>query len=127
MGMERKVAIPQDTVLAWARVAEFMAARQFPLKMMMIDGALSFPDEQPPDTWRELRIGTPLGMVTLRREDDGIRVVTWGNAEGPLRQAWNAVSWALAEVYVGNIDDVGGNLSPSEFARKTELPGGLVE
>ena len=126
MGMDRKVVLPLDTLPSWARLAEFFTALQFPVKMMMIDGELSFPDDQPPDTWRELRVGTPLGMVTLRREDDGVRVVTWGNAEGPLRQAWDAMTWALAEVFGGAIEDHEGTLSAQEFARKAELPAGLV-
>jgi hypothetical protein len=126
MGMDRKVTFPAETVPAWGRVAEFFAARQFPVKMMMIDGALSFPDEQPPDNWRELRVGTPLGMVTLRREADGVRLVTWGNAEGPLRQAWDVLTWALAEVFGGLIQDGEGTLSAPEFARKVELPEGMA-
>src|ERR1700675_1970776 len=120
MGMDRKVTFPAETVPAWGRVAEFCAARQFPVKMMMIDGALSFPDEQPPDNWHELRVGTALGMVTLRRDTDGVRLVTWGNAEGPLRQAWDALTWALAEVFGGLIQDGEATLSAAEFARKVE-------
>jgi hypothetical protein len=126
MGMDRKVTLPQATVPVWAHLADFLAARQFPLKMMMIDGALSFPDEQPPDGWRELRVGTSLGMVTLCRDGDGVRVVTWGNAEGPLRQAWNAVTWGLAAVFGGAIHDQQESLSAEEFARKAELPTGLL-
>ena len=104
MGMDRKVTFT-TTVPVWPRLAEFCAARQFPLKLMMIDGALSFPDEQPPDAWQDLRVGTPLGMVTLRRESDGVRVVTWGNAEGSLLQAWNTLISALAEAFGGVVDD----------------------
>lgn len=126
MGMDRKVTFPVGTVAAWATMAEFFAARHFPLKMMMIDGALSFPDEQPPDSWRELRVGTPQGMVTLRREDDGVRLVTWGNAEGPLLQAWNALAWGLAQVFGGVIDDDGRGVSATEFAQGAALPAGLV-
>src|SRR3712207_8342677 len=32
----------------------------------------SFPDEVPPEGWRELRVGTPQGMVTLRREGGAV-------------------------------------------------------
>jgi hypothetical protein len=125
MGMDHKVTLPPATVPAWGLLAEFCAARKFPLKMMMIDGALSFPDEQPPNGWGELRVGTPLGMVTLRREDDGVRLVTWGNAEGPLRQAWNALTWALAESFAGTIQDADKTLTPADFASQTELPDGF--
>ena len=57
---------------------------------------------------REVRVGTPQGMVTLRREDDGITLVTWGNADGELRQAWNAVAWALARLTGGRQDGPNG-------------------
>jgi hypothetical protein len=44
----------------------------------MIDGELAFPDEEPPEDWRELRIGTPEGMmVTIRRERDRVVLVVW--------------------------------------------------
>ena len=46
----------------------------------MIDGELAFPDETPADAWRELRVGTPQGMVTVRRDRDQVVLVTWGNA-----------------------------------------------
>jgi hypothetical protein len=126
MGMDRKVTIP-DAFPIWGRLADFLAARQFPVKTMMVDGELSLPDEQPPDAWRELRVGTPLGMVTLRREVDGVRLVTWGNADGPLRQAWNALTWALAEVFGGVIHDEAGSMSAAEFARQTDLPPGIIQ
>jgi hypothetical protein len=108
-------------------LADFLAARQFPVKLMMIDGELSLPDEQPPDSWRELRVGTALGMVTLRREADSVRLVTWGNAEGSLRQAWNTLTWALAELFGGVIDDERGAMSAAEFARGVDMPRGVIQ
>ena len=65
-------------------------------------------------------------MVTLRREADGVRLVTWGNAEGPLRHAWNALTWALADLFGGVIDDDRGALSAAEFARGVDLPRGVI-
>ena len=105
MGMDRKVTLPPNTVPAWDRLAAYFAARQFAVRMTMIDGELSFPDETPPETWRELRLGTPNGMVTLRREDDGVRVVIWGNATGPMLEDWNAVTMAVAEAFGGLIQE----------------------
>ena len=124
MGLDRKVTIPAGIVPTWGPLADFFTTRQFPVKIMMIDGELSFPDELPPATWRELRLGTPLGMVTLRREEDGVRVVTWGNAEGPLLLAWNAATLALAEVFGDRIHEGGEARSAQEFARQVELPEG---
>ncbi len=46
----------------------------------MIDGQLAFPDEEPAADWRELRVGTPQGMVTVRRGKERMVFVTWGNS-----------------------------------------------
>jgi hypothetical protein len=121
MGMDRKVTLPADTAPVWATLADFLNRRAFVFKMMMIDGQLSFPDEQPPESWQELRLGTSAGMITLRRETGGVRVVTWGNAEGPLRDAWNVLCWALGEVFEGTIEDGTDSLSPANFARRVGL------
>jgi hypothetical protein len=64
----------------------------------MIDGELALPDETPPHDWREIRIGAPGGMVTLRRETDGITLVIWGNADDQLRQDWNTLAAVLREL-----------------------------
>ena len=121
MGMDQKVAYPPDRAPTWPQVSAFLASRGFPLKLMMIDGELAFPDETPAETWRELRVGTPQGMVTLRREADGMRLVTWGNADAGLRQAWNALAWAMAEISGGTVQ----GSTAAEFARTAELPPGL--
>src|SRR6516164_2151443 len=125
MGMERAVNY-RTTPPAWTAARDLLAAHGYPLQMRMIDGQLAFPDEQPPDAWRELRVGTPQGMVTLRREGDGIRVVTWGNAEGPLRQAWNALTWGLAAACTGTIHDQQESMSAEEFTRSADLPAALI-
>jgi hypothetical protein len=88
----------------------------------MIDGQLAFPDEQPTASWTELRIGTPDGMVTIRRETDGVRLVVWGNADAALLQAWNTLAWAFAEAGSGLIE---GSQSPGDFRRHADLPSSL--
>ena len=117
MGMDQKVVGP---VPPWPRVAELLAAHGHPAQMRMIDGQLAFPDEEPPEAWQELRVGTPGGMVTLRREPDGVRLVTWGNADDAMRRAWNAVTWAVARAGGGTVGGAGAD----EFGRGVELPDG---
>jgi hypothetical protein len=73
----------------------------------MIDGELAFPDETPPDVWRELRASAGNGMITLRREDDGIRLVVWGNADAPLRQAADTLAQVIAALTEGGIERSG--------------------
>lgn len=93
MGME--VRLPR-TDLAWTDLQARSAARGLSLQMRMIDGELAFPDEEPGSAWRELRLAVPGGMVTLRREEDGLRLVTWGNADGDLLASFRALEDLLA-------------------------------
>jgi hypothetical protein len=109
----------------WSEVRDLLAQRGFPVQARMIDNELAFPDEMPPETWRELRLGTPNGMVTLRRDNDHVVLVTWGNADAGLIQAWNAVAWALAEATGGRIQSPSGSLSAADFLRTAELPAAI--
>ncbi len=120
MGIQQSISVA--TPPSWSAVRDLSARRQFPLQMRMIDGELAFPDEEPPATWRELRIGTPQGMVTVRREGERLLFVTWGNADTSMRQAWNAVTWAFAEVSGGRIEMDQGVFAAEEFRRTAELP-----
>src|SRR4051794_16420066 len=99
MGMDQTVTFA-GSAPAWPRVASLLAERGYPVQMRMIDGELAFPDEMPAATWREIRLGTPQGMITLRRQRTGdseaLVLVTWGNADAEMRQAWNALAWACA-------------------------------
>jgi hypothetical protein len=126
MGMEQIVTFPKGRPPAWTAVSALLAAHGFPVQMRMIDGQLAFPDETPPDDWRELRLGTPLGMVTLHREPERVRCVTWGNADTALRQAWNALTWAVAEAGQGQVLSPSGPVSAAVFRRGAELPPSLT-
>jgi hypothetical protein len=70
----------------------------------MIDGELAFPDEQPPETWRELRFRTPQGMVTVRREANRLVFVTWGNADAELREQCDALAQTFADAGGGTVE-----------------------
>jgi hypothetical protein len=103
MGLEQSVRFPSGPVPAWDAVRHLLEQRSCPVQLRMIDGELSFPDEQPPEDWRELRIGTPHGMVTLRRESDRVHFVVWGNADEAMLQARNALMAAFAEAGNGEV------------------------
>src|SRR5687768_4496567 len=122
MGMDQKVLFAPEQTFAWPALAELLAGRDYPLQLRMIDGELCFPDEQPSDAWRELRVSTPDGMVTLRREPDGITLVTWGNADEKLLRAWNALTWALANLTGGTIRTATGSLTLDQFVKTAQLP-----
>jgi hypothetical protein len=126
MGMENIVQLERKQLPSWAQIRDVLASRAFPVQLRMIEGELVFPDEVPPEHWRELRVGTCHGMVTLRREPDRITLVTWGNADLPMLEAWNALTWAVAEVTGGRIMVEGGSWSAAEFRQQAELPAGFA-
>jgi hypothetical protein len=103
MGMDQKITFPPEKMPPWPALCDMMAQKNCPLQMRMIDGELAFPDETPPETWRELRVGAAAGMITLRRETDGITLVVWGNADDKLRDAWTTLAAALAQLTGGTI------------------------
>ena len=125
MGMDQTVAFAGGTVPAWPAVAELLSRSGFPVQMRMIDGQLAFPDEVPPEPWGELRVGTPQGMVTLRRGPDHVVCVTWGNADRGLRETWNALAWALAEAGGGRVRTPQGELDAPAFRQRAEMPAAL--
>jgi len=125
MGMDQKVIFPSENTPTWAQLAELLAKHKFPVEIRMIDGELAFPDETPPETWRELRVGTPHGMITLRRDQDGIALVIWGNADDKMRQAWNALAWGLMHLSGGTLRTPTGAVSLEEYVKTAELPNEL--
>src|SRR5579885_2227551 len=97
VGVEQLVHFPEPARFPpWSSVKRRLDEAGFSVQVRMIDGELSFPDEEPPEPWGELRIGTAGGMITLRRTAERLVLVTWGNAEEPLLAARNAVAWAFA-------------------------------
>src|SRR5207248_1451967 len=92
MGMDQKVVFASANLPTWSQVVDACAKQKVPVQLRMIDGELALPDETPPHDWRELRVGTPGGMLTLRRESDGVALVTWGNADEKLKQDWNTLA-----------------------------------
>ena len=126
MGMEQTVSFAGKTIPAYPAVRDFLGERGFSLQMGMIDGQLAFPDELPDESWRELRLRTPQGMVTVRRETERLVFVTWGNAEAAMLQAWNALVWAFAEVGGGRVETPEGLLDASAYRCCVDLPGALA-
>lgn len=92
MGVERTVNLPAGAAVAWSGI---VARSGLDLKLLMIDGLPAFPDEEPSADWSELRVGTPAGMVTLRRTPEGVSVIVWGNAGPDLLAARDAIADAL--------------------------------
>jgi hypothetical protein len=121
MGMDQTVVFPGATP-AWPAVAELLGRKGWPVQMRMIDQELAFPDEAPPQAWKEIRVGAAGGMVTVRRQPDRVVLVVWGNADRGQRALWNALAWAWAEAGAGLVQTPEGPLTAEEFAGKAELP-----
>ena len=123
MGMEQTVTFPAGSPPTWLAARDLLVARGFVVQVRMIDGELAFPDEEPPENWRELRLSTPEGMmVTVRRERDRVVLAIWGNADAGLVQAWNTLTWAFAKAGKGNIHTADGLQSAAEFWSRMNLP-----
>lgn len=122
MGLDQSVTFPTATAPGYPEVGELLNRHGFPVQLRMIDGQLAFPDETPPDNWQELRLGTPQGMVTIRKQPGRFTCVTWGNADRMLLQAWNAVAWAIAEAAGGKVETPTGAMSPADFRAHADLP-----
>ena len=125
MGMEQTILFDADCVPRWSAVFDLLERQGFAVQVRMIDNELALPDTLPPDSWRELRVGTPQGMVTLRREPDRVRCITWGNADTSLIEAWNALAWAFALAGPGRVALPEGPKSAADFARSAALPVAL--
>ncbi len=124
MGVEQAVTF-STPLPAWPVVQQLLTQRGIGLLMRMIDGELAFPDEVPPESWHELRVGCEAGMVTIRRAADRVILVTWGNAEPALLSMRNALAWAFAEAGGGNIQTEQGEQTAEMFMASADLPSGM--
>lgn len=96
MGAERRILLSGEGP-SWPAVADAMVRSGMPLQMRMIDGELAFPDETPPDGWRELRVAHGGTMVTVRRALGEVVLVVWGNADEAQQRLRDALAEAFAD------------------------------
>jgi len=121
MGLDRTIRFPTDDTPSWEAIRLQLSRLGLSPSLRLIDGLPAFPDESPGEEWKELRIGTDGGMVTLRRDSGSINCVIWGNADAALETAWLKVIWACASSGDGVIDLAGSAVSPEQFARSVGL------
>ena len=117
MGLDRTVRFPTSGTPSWAAIRAQLARVGESGQLRMIDDLPAFPDEEPAPDWREIRVGTVAGMVTVRRAAGVLACVIWGNADPALNAAWSKVTWACAAAGGGMIDAPAGPASAEEFAR----------
>ena len=120
MGLDRTIRFAGDPP-TWEAIQIHLARVGVDAALRMIDGLPAFPNEQPEAGWKELRLGTAAGIVTLRRAPNFFSCVVWGNADDALRSMWNRLCWACATAGEGTLETDAGHLSANEFAQSLGL------
>jgi hypothetical protein len=92
MGLEVVVTAPPDLRVALDRAGRAGLA----CTVAMIDGQLCLPTANIPERWRELRLRTEAGMITLERRIAGVAVVVMSNADERLKEAQRRLAKALS-------------------------------
>jgi hypothetical protein len=97
MGLE--VVVPRASSVGLTALLERLATAGLPSTVAMVDNVLQGPGASPPATWRDARLRTPAGIVTLRRVPSGVAVVIFGNADGALRSAQQTIAETLLSLH----------------------------
>jgi hypothetical protein len=97
VGVDVTVKLGPAGAPSWSVVTARLASRGISVPLRMIDDQLAFPDESPPDDWRELRVASPTGMITIRRTAETITLVTWANIDDATRATRDSLAWALGD------------------------------
>jgi hypothetical protein len=93
MGLE--VVVPRSGELQLSALLARLGAAGLPSTLAMVDHVLQGPGAGPPATWRDVRLRTPAGIVTLRRAPSGVAVIVFGNADDRLLAAQRTVAESL--------------------------------
>ena len=97
MGLE--VVVPRLASVGLATLLDRLAAAGLPSSLAMVDNVLQGPGATPPVAWRDARLRTPAGVVTLRRVPSGVAVVVFGNADDALRDAQRTIAETLLSLH----------------------------
>jgi len=95
MGMTRTV--PASGAPDLGALLAKLAGAGLPSAVLMIDQQLVAPGAPPPARWREARLKTPAGTVTLKLDGGAIAVTVFGNADPPLQAAQETIARLLSE------------------------------
>jgi hypothetical protein len=92
MGLEVTTDTPPP---ALADVLERLSGAGVNAMIAMVDGSLVAFGAPPPQSWREVRLRTPAGTVTVTRRGAGVAVTVFGNADDALRAAQQRIADAF--------------------------------
>jgi hypothetical protein len=104
MGLQRDVTYSGEAP-SWDTLRVRLAAAGVAVTMRMIDNLPAYADEVPEPGWRELRLTTGHGMVTLRQVAGRLSVVVWGNADGDLLRDRDTIASVIADLTTGSVSD----------------------
>jgi hypothetical protein len=93
MGLSKLVA-RRDTP-SLAALLDDLAKAGLPSTILMVDNQLVSQKLPPPASWRDVRLKTPAGTVSLKRDPQGISVTVFGNADPALVAAQETIIKAL--------------------------------
>ena len=96
-GMGSEIVVPRPSPCLLAPLLERLAASGFPSSVAMVDNQLWSPRAAPPGQWRDVRLRTPGGIVTLVHRAEGVAVVIFGTADAVLQEAQRRVAEALRD------------------------------
>jgi hypothetical protein len=91
MGEESRIS-PARTL---AEGLAALATAGLPISVVMVDGALVMPTAPVPEVFRDVRLKTPAGMVTVRRHGNDLALVVFGNAGPELVAVRDQIAAAL--------------------------------
>jgi hypothetical protein len=97
MGLE--VIVPRVSSVGLTTLLDRLSAAGLPSAVAMVDNVLQGPGASPPEVWRDARLRTPAGVVTLRRVPSGVAVVVFGNADDALRAAQRTIAETLLTLH----------------------------
>jgi hypothetical protein len=97
MGLE--VVVPRVAAVDLSALLHQLEAAGLPTGLAMVDNVLQGPGASPPPVWRDARLRTPAGVVTLRRVPSGVAVLVFGNADEPLRAAQRTIAETLLALH----------------------------
>lgn len=95
MGLE--ILVPCRTPFPLAGMLGALGHAGLPSTVAMVDNVLQGPGAMVPEEWRDVRLRTPAGTVTLRRQPSGVAVIVFGNADEKLRDAQRRVAELLRD------------------------------
>jgi hypothetical protein len=83
--------VPVRGLPALAELLANLERAGLPSSLIMVDNQLVSPKIPPPSTWRDVRLKTPAGTVTLKRDPSGVTVTIFGNADPALVAAQDTI------------------------------------